>query len=144
VARALLLATGVAWLVAGLAGLAFAALGTEMLERALPPLVIDTDALRGAIVAVAVGLAVVGAAHLAVVAALRAGHRVAWTVGILMTALLCATLVAVAAAAATSAVADPSRALAYLAGTAGSAAGAVAYGLVAARLVAERRAESVD
>lgn len=141
-ARTLLLALGTAWLVAGVAGLGVAAFGTEAIERSLPPLVIDTDALRGAIVAVAAGLALVGAAHVAVLAGLRTGRRLASTVGILMTAMLCATLVGVAAASATSAVADPSNAVAYVIGALGAFAGAVAYGLVAARLVAERMART--
>jgi hypothetical protein len=143
-ARSLLLATGVIWLIAGAGGLLLAALGTEAVERALPPLVIDTDALRGAIVAVGVALLAVGGVHLAILAGLRTRRRLAWTAGILMAALLCATLLALAATSATSAVADPSRAPAYLVGAVGAAAGALAYGLVTARLVAERRAGSAD
>lgn len=143
-ARTLLLATGVAWLVAGVGGVVLAVAGTEALERALPPLVIDTDALRAAIVSVAIGLLAVGAVHLAILAGLRAHRRLAWTAGILMAALLCVTLIALAAASATSAVADPGRVAAYLAGAAGAAVGAAAYGFVTARLVAERRAESAD
>ena len=129
---------------AGTAGLVLAALGTEALERLLPPLAIDTDALRAAIVAVAVALLLVGAVHLVIVAGLRRGRRLAWTVGILMAALLCATCIALAAASATSAAADPGRALSYLAGAVGAALGAVAYGVIAARLVGQRRAESSD
>ena len=143
-ARILLLATGAAWILGGMAALALAALGTEALERMLPPLVIDTDALRAAIVAVAVALLLVGAVHTVIVAGLRRGHRLAWTSGILMAALLCATFVALAAASATSAAADPGRALNYLIGALCASLGAVAYGLVAARLVAQRRAESAD
>jgi len=129
---------------AGTAGLVLAALGTEALERLLPPLAIDTDALRAAIVAVAVALLLVGAVHLVIVAGLRRGRRLAWTVGILMAALLCATCIALAAASATSAAADPGRALSYLAGAVGAALGAVAYGVIAARLVGQRRVESAD
>lgn len=143
-ARTLLLATGAAWLLAGIGGLVFAAVGTEALQSVLPPLAIDTDALRGAIVAVAVGLVLVGAAHLALLAGLRSGARLASTIGILMTALLCATLLGLAAASATSAIADPSRAVAFVIAALGSAAGAVAYGFVAARLVAERRSGRLD
>lgn len=143
-ARTLLLATGVAWLVAGVGGLVLAIVGTEALERTLPPLVIDTDALRAAIVSVAVALLVVGAVHLAILVGLRARRRLAWTAGILMAAFLCTTLVALAAASATSAAADPGRVAAYLAAAAGAAVGAAAYGFVTARLVAERRAEPAD
>ncbi len=143
-ARTLLLVTALTWLLAGLAGLILAALGTETLERALPPLVIDTDALRAAIVAMAVGLVIVGAIHLSILVGLRTGRRLAWTAGILLAALMTMTLLALAAASATSAVADPERAFAYLAGAAGSVVGAVAYGFVTARLVSERRAGSGD
>jgi hypothetical protein len=144
VARALLLATGATWVLGGTAGLALAALGTEALERMLPPLAIDTDALRAAIVAVAIALLLVGVLHVLIVAGLRRGRRLAWTSGILMAALLCATLVALAAASATSAAADPGRALSYLAGAVGASLGAAAYGVIAARLVGQRRAESAD
>ncbi len=141
-ARTLLLVTGAVWFVAGLAGIILAAVGTERLEAQLPPLVIDTDALRAAIVAVALALVAVALAHVAVVLGLRAGHRLAWTVGVLMSAMLAAMLVALAAASATSAVADPDRAFAYLVGTLSAGVLALAYGLIAARLVAERRSGS--
>jgi hypothetical protein len=144
VTRTLLLATAMTWLIAGTGGLVLAVVGTEALEAALPPLVIDTDALRAAIVAVAVGLLAVGLLHLVILAGLRARRRLAWTAGVLFAALLCATLVALAAASATSAVADPGRALAYLLGAVGATVGAVAYGAVTARLISERRAESAD
>jgi uncharacterized membrane protein len=142
VARLLLIATGVIWLGAGLAGLVLAAIGTERLERLLPPLVIDTDAIRAAIVAVAVAFIVVALAHGAVVLALRVGRPLAWTAGILMSAVLAAVFVALAATAAASAAAEPQRVLAYLAAALGAGLCALAYVVVTARLVNERRAGS--
>jgi hypothetical protein len=53
------------------------------------------------------------------------------------------TFVALAAASGTSAIADPDRAGAYLAGVVGAAIGAVAYGLVAAGLIREIHSGSV-
>ncbi|HEY8171305.1 MAG TPA: hypothetical protein VIH24_09460 [Candidatus Limnocylindria bacterium] len=141
-ARLLLIATGVIWLGAGLAGLVLAAIGTERLERLLPPLVIDTDAIRAAIVAVAVAFIVVALAHGAVVLALRVGRPLAWTAGILMSAVLAAVFVALAATAAASAAAEPQRVLAYLAAALGAGLCALAYVVVTARLVNERRAGS--
>lgn len=142
--RSLLLALGLAWLAAGIGGLVLALLGTERLEAILPPLVIDTDALRGTIVAVSVGVLLVGAWHLALLAGLRAHRSLAWTVGILGCALMAATFVALSATAATSAAADPDRAGAFLVGAAGAGAGAVAYAMLAARLIGERRSGSLD
>jgi hypothetical protein len=142
VARPLLLATAIAWLLAGIAALLLAAFGMERLEAMLPPLVIDTDALRGAIVAVGVGLVVVAGVHGAVILGLRARSRLAHTVAILMSALLTAMLIGLAAAAAAGAAADPSRATLFLLSGLGAAAGAAAYAVIAAGLVSERRAGS--
>lgn len=141
--RPILLAAGTAWVLAGFVGLALAAFATEEIERLLPPLAIDTDALRGTIITVAVALLTVGLGHVAVLLGLRARRRLAWTAGILMCGLLAATMVALAAASATSAVADPGRAIGYLVGTAGAALGAGAYALVGAGLVSELRSGSV-
>lgn len=141
-ARLLLVATGIIWLSAGLAGLVLAAIGTERLEQLLPPLVIDTDAIRAAIVAVAVAFIGVGLAHGVVVLGLGARHGLAWTAGILMSAVLAAVFVALAAAAAASAAAEPERALTYLVATVVASIGAVAYAIVTARLVVERRSGS--
>jgi hypothetical protein len=143
VARSILVGTASAWLLAGVAGFGLAAFGVEALERILPPLAIDTDALRAAIVSFAIGLALVGVVHVAILLGLRARRRLAWTAGILMAGVLAATCVALAAAAATSAVADPSRAAQYVAGALGAGVGGLAYGVVAALLVAELKAGSV-
>ncbi len=138
-ARSILIGTGSAWLLAGIAGLGLAAIGADDLERLLPPLVIDTDALRAAILSFAVGLLVVGALHVVIVLGLGAGRRVAWTAGILMSGVLSATSVALAASAATSAIADPDRALTYVAGAIGGGLAALAYAIAVARLVSELR-----
>lgn len=138
-ARSLLLALGLAWILAGLAGLALAAFGTERLEAMLPPLAITTDALRGTIVAVACGVLAVGLGHIAILAGLRARHPVAWTVAILAAALMGVTLLALAVTSATTAAVDPDRALAFVAGALALLVGAGAYAIVAARLIGERR-----
>jgi hypothetical protein len=142
VARPLLVATGIAWLVAGIAALVLAALGTERLESLLPPLVIDTDALRGAIVTVGVGMLLVAALHGLVLVGLRAGSRMAETAAILMAGLIAAMLVGLAAASAAAAAADPSRTALFLVAALGAAGGAAAYAVIAGSLVAARRSGS--
>jgi hypothetical protein len=142
VARAILLAATIAWGVAALLTLALAALGAERLERALPPLSIDTDALRGALVAVAAAMALTAGAHLFVGVGLRAGRRRAWSAGILLAAVLATMFVALAAAAFTSAIATPASALPLVGAGIGASIGAVAYGVVTAGLVGELRSGS--
>ena len=139
-ARSILLAFAIAWLVAGAAGLGLAALGVEALERSLPPLAIDTDALRATVLAVAVAVLLIGAIHVLILLGMRARHRLAWTAGILFAGLLSATSLALSVASATSASVDAPRALAYVLAAIGALAGAACYALVVARLIREVRA----
>jgi hypothetical protein len=140
VARALLLAAAIVWALGALGAAVVAALGADTLERALPPLSIDNEALRGAVVAVAVALGIAAVTHLGVLAGLRARRSLAWTAGILLAVLGAMTFVALAAASFTSAIAAPASALLLVGGGVGCVLAAVAYGLIAARLVAEKRA----
>ena len=141
-ARAILVVAFVAWLLAGIAGIGLAAFGAESLERMLPPLAIDTDALRGAITAVAAGLLALAALHAAVLAGLRASRRWASTAGILMGSGLGMLFVAFAVAGATSAVADPPNATWLLLASVAAALAAIGYAVVAARLVGELRSRA--
>lgn len=141
-ARAILLAATIAWGVAAVLILGLAAVGAERLEAVLPPLSIDTDALRGAIVAVGVAMALTAAAHGAIVVGLRAGRRRAHSAGILLAAVLTATFVALAAAAFTSALATPASAPLLVGAGLGASIGAAAYGVVAALLIGDLRAGS--
>jgi hypothetical protein len=141
-ARAILLAATITWGAAAVLTLALAALGAERLEGALPPLSIDTDALRGALVAVGVAMGLTAAAHGTVVVGLRAGRRWASSAGILLAGMLTATFLALAAAALTSAMATPSSAALLVGSGIGASVCATAYGLVTARLVGELRAGS--
>ena len=141
-ARAILLAAAIAWAVSALGAIVLAAAGTEALERALPPLAIDTEALRGAIVAVAVALAVVAVAHALVVVGMRRGRRLAWTAGILLGAVMAAASIALAAAAFTSAIATPAAAPGLIVGGVIAVLGALAYGVVTVRLVREQASKS--
>lgn len=140
--RAILLAATIAWGGAAVLTLGLAALGADRLEGLLPPLSIDTDALRGALVAVGVAMGLTAAVHGVVVIGLRAGRRWAWSAGILLAAVLTATFVALAAAALTSAMTTPASAPLLVGAGIGASVGATAYGLVAARLVGELRAGS--
>ena len=139
-ARTVLLAATIVWLVAGVVGIGIGLLGSTGLQRLLPPLAIDVAALGGAVVAVAVGVLVVGVAHAVVVLGMRAGHPAARSAALLLSATLSALLLALAAASATSAVTLPERAPSFLVACAAAAVGAAAYGLVTVLLVAEVRA----
>lgn len=141
-ARAVLAAGSGLWLVAGVSGLAVATVGAEAVQAVLPPLSIDTDALRGAVVAISIGVTAVAACHLAVLAGIRRRRRWAWTAGVLLAGLIAMTLFALAAAAAASAVATPAAAPGLLAGMVAAAVAGACYGLAAARLVADRRSET--
>jgi heme/copper-type cytochrome/quinol oxidase subunit 3 len=140
VTRAVLLVGAVAWAIGAVGGILLAAVGVERLEDLLPPLAIDTDALRGAIVAGAVGLAVGSVGHGAILLGLRRRRPRAWTAGILLAALLGVTFVAMAAAAFTSAIATPASALPLAGAGAAAALAALGYGVVTVGLVAEKRA----
>lgn len=139
-ARAILGIGAAGWSIGCLAAIAVAVLGVERLMALLPPLQVDADAVRGAVVAAAVAFASVAGAHLLVIGGLRADRRRAWSAGILLSALLTAILVALAAAAFTSVVAGTGESVVL--GLAGIGAGvlALAYGLATAHLVGELRA----
>jgi hypothetical protein len=139
VARAVLLVGAFAWAIGGAGATLLAAVGVEPLERLLPPLAIDTEALRGAIVAGAVALGLGAAAHVAILMGLGRRRPRAWTAGILLAGLLSATFVALAAAAFTSAIAAPASASALLAAGVAATVASVGYGAVVAGLVAEKR-----
>ena len=141
-ARLILVAGAIVWVVAALLGLALAAFGAGWLESILPPLSIDTDALRGAVTAVAAGLLAVGLAHVLVVIGVASQRRWGSTAGILLSAVLAATFVALGAAAGTSAVASPAQAPVLVGAAVAAAFGAAAYAVVVMRLVGERRSGS--
>lgn len=139
-ARAIFGIGAVAWSIGCVAAVIVAIVGVERLMDLLPPLQVDADAVRGAVIAMAVGFGLAAAAHVAVLAGLRAHRRRAWSVGILLAALLAATFVALAAAAfASLAAASGPFALLGLAGIA-AALVALGYTLATVRLVGELRA----
>lgn len=141
-ARAILGIGAAAWSTGCLVAIVVEVLGVERLMALLPPLQVDVDAVRGAVVAAAVVFAFVAAAHLVVVGGLRGGRRRAWSAGILLAALLTAILVALAAAAFTSVVAGTGEAVALTIAGVGASAFALAYGFAATHLVGELRARS--
>ena len=142
-ARTLLLAAATAWIVAGAAGLGVGLVGAATLQRMLPPLAIDLDALRGAVTAVSIGVLVIGLAHAAVLVALRSGGRRAVSAALLLSGFLSALLLALAAASATAAVDTPTNALALGAAALGAVAGAIGYGVIVALLLRQVRSESI-
>src|SRR5690606_2879433 len=105
----------------------------------LPPLEVDADAVRGAVIAVSVGFGFAAVAHVSVLLGLRAQRQRAWSAGILLGALLSATFVALAAAAFTSAVAGSAPLGLVLIGGVTAALVALAYAIATLRLVAELR-----
>ena len=140
-ARTLLAAAAVTWSLAGLGGLLLGLVGAESLQRALPPLAIDTPALGGAVVAVSTGVLVLAAVHGIVLAGLRAEHRLAHTSAILLAATMCALLAALLAAALTGAASVPERALPLLVAALAAGGGAAAYGVAAGMFVNELRSD---
>lgn len=143
-ARSLLLAASAAWIAAGAAGVGVGTVGATTLQRILPPLAIDLDALRGAVTAVSLGVLAIGAAHAAVIAGLRGGGRRARSAALLLSGVLSALLVALAAASATTAVTTPASALLFGAAALGALVGAIGYGVIVALLVREVRSGSFD
>lgn len=130
------------WLIVGAAGVLLAAAGVEGVERALPPLAIDTEALSAAVTAVSTGFLGLGAVHLLILLGLRRRRRWSQTAAILLAGVLAALCLALSAAAATSAAVNPAMAPILLLAAAAAAVGALGYGLAAARLVLARRAGS--
>ena len=143
-ARSLLLAAAAAWIAAGAAGIGVGLVGAPTLQRILPPLAIDLDALRGAVTAVSIGVIAIGAAHACVVAGLRRGGRRVLSAALLLSGFLSALLLALAAASATTAVATPASALAFGAAAGGALVGSLGYGAVVGLLLREGRSGSFD
>lgn len=138
-ARTLLLAAAIVWLIAGAIGIGIGLMGAPGLQRILPPLVIDVAALGGAVVAVGFGVLAIGIVHVAVVVALRALQCFARSAALLLAITMTTLMLVLAAAAATSAVTVPDRALPFLIATAAALVAASVYGLVAGLLVVEVR-----
>ena len=139
-ARTLLLAATIVWLVAGFIGIGIGLTSAAGLQRMLPPLAIDLAALGGAVVAVGFGILVIGLVHGGVVVALRAGYPLAPSAALLLAITMTTLMLALAAAAATSAATVPDRAPSLLVATAAALVAASVYGLVASLLVIEVRA----
>jgi hypothetical protein len=124
------------WTVAGLAGLAVGVFGADAVARLLPPLAIDTDALGGAIAAVAAALLLVAVVHVLALAAWAA------TLAVLLTAGLAMLFAVLAVAAFTSAAVETANALALIGAGVASVLVGASYGLACARLIVARRSGS--
>lgn len=142
-ARRTLLTGAVAWLVVACACLVAAVAGRTALLDALPPLAIDADALGGVLAVLAAGSSVVGLAHAAVVGGLARDRRWARSAGVLLASVLAVTFLALAATAAASAIREAVSTTILSVGAVAALGVAVAYGLTAARLVAELRSTSI-
>lgn len=136
-ARTVLIIGAVAWLLVGAGGFLLAAAGTGLLLSLLPPLAIDADALGGALTAVALALVLTGAAHLVVMLGLDRERRWARSAGALLSSVLAVTTLGLAAAAAASAVREPTYAWQLLGVALLAAVAAIAYAFAAIRLARE-------
>jgi hypothetical protein len=143
-ARRTLLIGSLAWLVLACAGVVAAVAGRTALLEALPPLAIDADALGGVLAVIAAGALAIALAHAAVLTGLSRDRRWARSAGVLLGSVLAVMFLALAATAVTSALRESAAALSLSFGAVAAAVVAVAYGLTAARLVAELRAASAD
>lgn len=141
-ARVILRVGALSWLLAGVAGLALAVLGTDWLLSLLPPLAIGADALARAVGALSAAVLIVGLAHLAVLMALRREGGWGYSAGILLAAFLATGLLTVATAALTSAVTRPEAALGLIGSAAAALLAAAAYGVAGAGILGELRAGS--
>ena len=141
-ARAILLVAGILWLAAAVIAGGLAAVGVDVLQRILPPLEIDADAIARALTALAAAAGVVGLAHLGIAAGL--GRRRPWaaSTGIVVAAAAAAAFLGLSAAAVTSGVAGTLEVPAAVGGTLAALAAALAYGVAGASLV--RRLRSGD
>jgi hypothetical protein len=146
VARAILLAATAVWSIAAAAAVGIAVIGIDRLLAILPPLAIDADAVRGAVVALGVGAGVAASAHGVLVVALGGNdpvrRRIAATVAMLLGGVLSATFVGLAAAAMASAVARPEVGGVLWPGAAAALVAAAAYATVIISLVGERRSRT--
>lgn len=141
-ARAVLLAGAVLWISVALLAVAVAVGATEAVERLLPPLAIDTDALRATILAMGVAGAVAGAVHAGLLAGLRGRWPRALPAAVLLCALEGAALAVLAAAAWTrAAVGGAPVGWLVAAGVAAFAASAISL-IAATRLAGELRSRS--
>jgi len=144
VARTILIAGAVAWLVAGIVGLGLAVVGRDWLRSLLPPLAIDVEALGGALTAMALGLIVLSGAHIAVVVGLRRERHWACSAGVLLASVLAAASFGLAAAAISSAAREAGYALPLIGSAMVATLGTAAYALVAAKLARQLGSESAS
>ncbi len=143
-ARTILIAGAVAWLLAGIVGLGLAVMGTDWLRSRLPPLAIDVEALGGALTAMAIGLIVLSAAHIAVVVGLRRERHWACSAGVLLASVLAAASLGLAAAAISSAAREAGYALPLIGAALVATLGTAGYALVAVTLARELGSESAS
>jgi hypothetical protein len=139
VARAILLAGGLAWVLAAGMGLTAALIGIDAVEALLPPLAIESDALARTVAALAVGALLVGGVHLVVAAGLARNRPWATSAGVLLSAVSVAGFVALAAAAVTAGAAASLAAIAATATAIGSLLVAGAYAAVGVALARRLR-----
>lgn len=136
-ARTVFLAGAGAWLVLAALGLGISLFGRQRILAALPPLIIDADAIGGALTAIAVAAFAIAAFHAVIAAGLARDRRWARTTGILTASTLAIGFLATSAALAASAVRETALAAPLAAGASVAALAAVGYAIGTVRLVRE-------
>lgn len=141
-ARAVLLAAGALWLVAGLTGLAVSLVGVQVIEAVLPPLTIADDALARTVAALGIGALLIGSAHGTVAWGLARGRSWAASAGVLLAGVSVAGFGALGVAAATAGAAGSLAPMPASIGFLGGLLAAAVYGAAGVALVHRLRART--
>lgn len=140
--RAVLLVAAAIWLTAGLAGLAVAAAGVDVIRSLMPPLAIGEAALGRTVATLAAGAVMTGLAHAVVLIGLARSHGWAASAGILLAGVCAAGFTVLGAAAMTAAAAGTMLIPAAIGSAVGTLLAAGAYAVAGVSLARRLRAGS--
>lgn len=134
-ARAILVAAAVGWILLGLGGIGLALVGTDAVRGVLPPLAIGADALSRTVAALAIAALVLGVTHAVIGVGLGRGTGWAASAGLLLCGVSIGGFVTLATAALTAGAAGSMVPAGALAAAAGALLVAAGYGVAASSLV---------
>jgi hypothetical protein len=136
-----LLAAGIALLLAGAAGIAIGLVNPQLISDQLPPdAEIDALAVGGAAVALGVAIGLVGLIHLATAAALRRGIPIAATAGVVLAATMLMLSFGFGVAALVSIASGAASVILMLPASIGLAGAVLAYAAAAMAILCAREA----